>query len=287
MKTDITDLLDIPPWEWPQGAREIILGVLRASDRPEADRALAAELAAQGVVMNDEVADALLTAIRDRSASEELRAGAAIALGPALEEADADIDEDFDDVIITRPMFARVKRELHQLFADAAVPKEVRRRILEAAVRAPEEWQRKALRAAYATGDAEWKLTAVFGMGQMPGFEKEILEALNGEDYDLRLEALKAAGHRELQAAWPVVESVLTSKRSDKDWLLAAINAAPLIRPADAEALLFDLAESTDEEIANAATEALAIAETAPDDDFADEDEEDEYGDDEDDEDEE
>lgn len=285
---NINNLADIPPWDWPPEARDIILDVLGGGAASEADRLLAAQLAAQVVVMDDTVAGTLLALIRNTSASDDLRGVAAIALGPALEEADNAVDDDPEDVVITAGMFARLKRELHQLFTDAGVPKEVRRRVLEAAVRAPEDWQRKALSAAYATGDPEWKITAVFGMGQLPGFEKEILEALKSEDPDLRVEAVKSAGNQSIESAWPVVESALTSRRSDKELLLAAIPAAVQIRPADAESLIFDFTESKDEEIAEAAREALELTGAEPDDDFADEDdEEDEFGEDEDGEDEE
>jgi hypothetical protein len=44
-------------------------------------------------------------------------------------------------------------------------------RILEASVRAPQDRHPDAVRAAYASGDAAWKLTAVFRMADVRGFE--------------------------------------------------------------------------------------------------------------------
>jgi hypothetical protein len=55
--------------------------------------------------------------------------------------------------------------------------------------------------------------------------------------------------------------------------LLAAIGAVASIRPSEAGSILVDLADSDDEEIAEAVDEAIGMAETFPDDE---EDEEDE-----------
>ena len=58
------------------------------------------------------------------------------------------------------------------------VPKELRRRILEASVRAFEPWHPDAIRTAYASSDQEWVLTAVFAMAHIKGFDEQILESL-------------------------------------------------------------------------------------------------------------
>jgi len=47
--------------------------------------------------------------------------------------------------------------------------------------------------------------------------------------------------------------------------LLAAIDAVSSIRPAEAEGILVDLTESDDQEIADAADEAIGMAEAASD----------------------
>ena len=46
-----------------------------------------------------------------------------------------------------------------QALFDSSIPKQVRRRILEASVRAPEDWHQNAIRAAYSSGDKDWMLT--------------------------------------------------------------------------------------------------------------------------------
>src|SRR5437762_544423 len=85
---DVKALRDIPPWEWPAGAGKIFLDILRGGQAAEADRLLAAELAGDFTVINDELADALLSILRSDDEPEKLRGQAAISLGPVLEHAD-------------------------------------------------------------------------------------------------------------------------------------------------------------------------------------------------------
>jgi hypothetical protein len=147
----------------------------------------------------------------------------------------------------------------------------VRRRILEAAVRAPEDWQSQAIRTAYANDDPEWKLTAVFCMRYVRGFEKQILEALQSSDPKVHLEAISAAGNWVVDAAWPHITALLASSATSKDLLLAAIEAVATIRPREAGPLLVDLVDSEDEDIADAADEAMSMAAGMADADFDDE----------------
>jgi hypothetical protein len=90
---------------------------------------------------------------RDVEESEELRTRAAISLGPVLEQADMDGFEDPDDVPIFERTFRNIQDTVHRLFLDKSNPKEVRRRILEASVRAPQDWHQNAIMAAYSSGD--------------------------------------------------------------------------------------------------------------------------------------
>jgi hypothetical protein len=237
---------------------------------------VAADLAGDMVAINDALVDALLAIVVNSAEPEELRAKAAISLGPVLEQSDIEMGDEgeFDDpdsVPISEKTFRKIQQSLRKVYLDSAVPKLVRRRILEAAVRAPEDWQNQAIRTAYANDDPEWKLTAVFGMRYVRGFDKQILEALESADPKIRYEAVTAAGNRELDAAWPHISALVTSSATSKDLLLAAIEAAAVIRPREAVPLLMDLADSEDEDIAEAADEAISMAESAADDDFDDE----------------
>ncbi|HEX8802139.1 MAG TPA: hypothetical protein VF772_26185, partial [Terriglobales bacterium] len=145
---DLKTLQDTPPWDWPRDAGKKFQKILIDHEANETDRLIAAELAGDLTVINDQLADALMAVIRRPDEPEQLRAAAAIALGPVLEQADIDGFEDPDDVPITQRTFHNIQDLLHTLHFDNSIPKEVRRRILEASVRAPEEWHQNAIRAA-------------------------------------------------------------------------------------------------------------------------------------------
>jgi hypothetical protein len=269
-------LTDTPPWDWPKGTGKMLLDILR-TDRPsETDLLLATELAGDFTVINDELVDALLSILRSGDKSEKVRGRAAISLGPVLEHADTEGLEDVDDLPITERTFDRIQESLRRLYMDAKVPTEVRRRILEASVRAPQDWHRDAVRAAYSSGDEVWRLTAVFCMRFVRGFDEQILEALDSKNPDIHCEAVLAAGNWAVDAAWPHVAGLVTSEESDKPLLLAAIDAAASIRSHEAAKILDQLADSDDEDIVAAVEEAMAMAEGASgedaDDDFDDDD---------------
>jgi hypothetical protein len=157
-------------------------------------------------------------------------------------------------------MFGRVNDTLRALFHEDNVPRDVRRRILEASVRAPQDWHSEAIRTAYGSGDETWKLTAVFCMRYVAGFDDEILAALSGDGDAIRREALLAAGTWGVKAAWPHVAAILGADAPDKEQLLAAIDAAAAIRPEEAIDTLERFACHGDEDVVEAAFEALAMA---------------------------
>ena len=270
---DLKTLQDTPPWDWPEEAGKKFQEILIDRQANEPDRLIAAELAGDLTVINDQLADALMAAIRCPDEPEELRAVAAIALGPVLELADTDGFEDPDDVPITQRTFRNIQDLFHKLHFDNSIPKEVRRRILEASVRAPEEWHQNAIRAAYSSGDKEWILTAVFSMRWVRGFDDQILEALRSDDPEIQCEAIQAAGNWELTASWSHILALVRDAATPKPLLLAAIGAVASIRPAEARRVLVDLACSDDEEIAEAVDEAIGMAETVPDEEDDEEDE--------------
>jgi hypothetical protein len=261
---DIKSLQDTPPWDWPRDAGERFKEVLIDRRANESDRLAAAELAGDLVVINDGLADALMAITRSAEEPEGLRARAAISLGPVLEQADIDFD-DPESVPITQQTFHNIQATFQKLYFDDSVPKEVRRRILEASVRAPESWHQSAIETAYSSGDREWMLTAVFSMRWIRGFDDQIMEALESADPDIHYEAVEAAGNWGVAAAWSHVSAIVQDAGSPKPLLLAAIGAVAGIRPAEAVEILADLTDSDDEEIAEAADEAMAMAETTPD----------------------
>jgi uncharacterized protein (UPF0147 family) len=129
---DLKNFIDTPPWEWPEGVDKILLKALRDDQADESERLLAAELAGDSTVINEELAGELLDIVSDDKDSDSLRARAAISLGSALEYAFIDGFEDPEDVPISENKFHEMQESLYNLYLDTNVPKEVRRRILEA-----------------------------------------------------------------------------------------------------------------------------------------------------------
>ena len=269
---DLKKLKMTPPWEWPEETDKALLEVLNNNQADPADRVLAAELAGDFVVINDELAGVLLSILQNGSEPEELRAIAAISFGPALEQADIEEFDDPDDVPISENVFHKIQKSLQSLYMDADVPEYVRRRILEASVRAPESWHQNAVRSAYCSNDKEWKLTAVFSMRWITGFDNQILESLKNNNENIHYEAVCAAGNWEVDAAWSHVAGLVKAKGTDKLLLLAAIDAVASIRPHEARAVLESLTSLEDEDIVEATYEAMAMAEALSNHEFDDDD---------------
>jgi hypothetical protein len=258
-------LADTSPWDWPDDAADLLKQTLR--NNSASDRNIAAVLSGELVVMDDEMAELLLGIVSNSTESDDMRARAAIALGPVLEQTETD---GFDDPLpedlgeappITEQSFKKIKAMLRDLYKDQSVPKRVRQHVLEASVRAAADWHAEAIRTAYADADKGWKLTAVFAMRYVRGFEEEILQSLNSSNDEIHYQAIKAAGAHELNEAWPHIQGLLASQTTPRRLLLAAIWAAPYISPEEAGPALVDLSESKDQQIAEAAMEALGEAE--------------------------
>ena len=190
-----------------------------------------------------------------------MRAIAAISFGPALEQADIEEFDDPDDVPISESVFHKIQKSLKSLYMDADVPEYVRRRILEASVRAPASWHQNAVRSAYCSNDKDWKLTAVFSMRWITGFDDQILESLKNNNENIHYEAVCAAGNSEVDAAWSHVAGLVKAKGTEKLLLLAAIDAVASIRPDEARTVLEGLTSLEDEDIVEATYEAMAMAE--------------------------
>ena len=272
---DLKKLKMTPPWEWPKDTDKALLEVLNNYQVDPADRLLAAELAGDYVVINDELVEALVTILKNGNEPEKLRAIAAISFGPALELAYVEDFDDPEDVPISEGVFHKVQKLLQSLYMDADVPEYVRRRILEASVRAPMPWHQNAVRSAYSSGDEDWKLTAVFSMYWVQGFDDQILESLESPNEDIHYHAVCAAGNWEVDGAWSHVADLVTAKGTDKLLLLAAIEAIAVIRPHEAINVLESLTPGDDEDVIGAIFEATAMAEVLSSDEFGDDDGED------------
>ena len=257
---DLRTLESTPPWDWPEDTGQVLLQILVDDNTDEAERSLAADLAGDFVVIDDDLAAALLSLAGRSDLPEMIRCEAALSLATVLEHTFMMGFEDADDILISERMYNRIRETLRALYADSTVPLEVRRRILEASAHAPQAWHRDAVRSAYAADDESWRLTAVFCMRFVPGFDDQILAELDNPDSLVQFHAVCAAGTWEIERAWPQVAALLTADDIDKDLLSATIVTAALIRPREAAELIQPFLESEDEDIIDAVMEATTIA---------------------------
>ena len=257
---DLKTLEETPPWEWPKDTDKMLLDILRKGPVDAPDRILAVQLAGESTVVNDELARALLSVAQNDKEDGEVRGAALIALGPALEQADMMGFEEEDYIVISEEVFRMLQTSLQKLYMNPDLPKDIRRAVLEAAVRAPQQWQFEAVRAAYTGNDEAWRLTAVFCMGYLDGFDAQIMESLASDDPDIHYHAVCAAGNWDVHDAWPHIAALVRSNETDKELRIAAIGALAGIRPEESVEVLNGLIDSEDEDIVEAVFEALAMA---------------------------
>ncbi len=250
---------EIPPWEWPGNAGEMLKEVLDDPSAVLSDRLIAAEMAGDLVVFDNDLAATLLIVVSNNDEPVELRKKAVISFGPAFEHVDLYEFDDPDDIVISEEVFHKLKKSLKHLFYDASVPEEVRRSILEAVVRAPEDWHTAAVRAAFGSSDEPWQLTAIFCMRFLEGFDPQILKSLKSNNPNIRYHAIAAAGNWELQEAWPSIQGLFSDPDIDKRMLFAAIDAAAGIATPEAISALSRCLTSDDDDIVEAAEEALTM----------------------------
>lgn len=261
---NLSQLESTPPWDWPVDAGKELSAIFLDSRRPVEERQWAASLAGSLIAIDDQVADALLTLVVSGREPDSVRGHAAIALGPVLESGDNEGFDDPEDMPISESTFHRIQDTLRIVYRDPEVPMEVRRRVLEASVRAPCDWHKDAVRVAYYSDDPAWQLTAVFAMRFVASFEEQILEAIENPDQEIRCEAILAAGVWEVEAAWPYVRSLLhAAPATPRSLLIAAIGAAGDIGGEEGLEMLQQYSTCADEELADAADEALLFSEAA------------------------
>ncbi|MCG8462132.1 MAG: hypothetical protein MI919_38095 [Holophagales bacterium] len=266
LEGELEMLAQMPDWQWP---RETTATVLAGLESGEAEtRRLALELAAS--VMSDQVAGVVLR-ILESDPDVRARGRAAIAFGPMLEEmgaeeifAEAEGEEGTEltplagaETVVSPACFRLVEKRLEALYRDGTTPKLVRRRCLEAAVRIRRPWQDGQVRAAWSTDDEEWHLTAIFCMGFLPGFDRELLEALELEAPELRLEALRAVGQRGLDEAGGTLLAVVDDPNAPREQKIAAVAALGSVDAPGRLELLDRISGGPDEELAEVAEEAL------------------------------
>jgi len=103
------------------------------------------------------------------------------------------------------------------------------------------------------------RLTAVFCRRFIRGFDKQIIESLSSPTTEIFCEAVCAAGNWAIDAAWSRIAALVTTRETEKNLRLAAIEAAAMIRPQEAAEISGPLPESDDADIVDAVYEALTL----------------------------
>lgn len=255
---NIHELNETGPWEWPENADDIIFSVLIDRSAGTDERLLAAELVSEPSVMNDKIAAYLIDIIKTSDEEEDLRCQAAISLGPALEYSDIMEFDNPEEIVISEELFNTIRQQLKNIYKDHSIPIEVKRCVLEAAVRAPMEWQAEEIKKAYEQDDDKWRMTAVFCMGYAGEFKAQILDALDDQNPDIFYEAVVAAGNCGIQEAWSYIKPLLADEDTEKLLLLAAIEASANINPEEAIDYLTEYTDSEDEDLEEAASDAMS-----------------------------
>ncbi len=242
------------------------LGALATTLRSTDDAARIAALADVDEA-DDELAAEIL-AVLQSTAAPELRAAAAIALGPTLEVVDADLDEhgrvdaSYGEPVLSQRQFDRVTAALEELCRDPAQPELVRRRALEAAVRSPRPWQVPVVRKAWAGDSLPWRMSAVFAMAYLADvdFSAEIVAAFHSGTPELVREAVFAAGQREVVALRHDIAAIADDEQAQRELRLTAVEALGWLADDEATALLERLSRAQDGDLAETAELALAMA---------------------------
>ncbi|MBN2384219.1 hypothetical protein JXQ70_15180 [bacterium] len=255
MKLD--ELSNIEPWEWPEETGAMLLSILKDKSSSEKDKLQAIEYSGDLVAINDDLVQQLLILITDTKETEEMRAKATLALAPVLEFANQEGFEEPEDIPISEKTYNQIRQKLHDVFQDQSTPTNVRRRALECSARAAQSWVAGAIEQAYNQNDEQWKLTAVFCMYYVPGFDQYIMESLESQDLYLHYHALEAAGNWEIQAAWPHIKHLLTASDTPKEILCAAIEVSVLINPEQAIEHIEQYLDHQDADIAGVAMDTL------------------------------
>lgn len=237
----------------------LVVEMLRGAD-PEAKSAALDELAGR---LDDELAGEftrLLKLGHDPELCLEILELLARELDSGLhgtdlgDEDDLDDPDDDEDAIALPGLSVRGLDELQDFlrgyYRDEKRDPRLRRKALEAAVCAPpaspeaagsqEAWQTEAVHECWSRAEPEWRVSALFCMGQLfpVDFADEIQEGLESPLDALRLPAIAAADARDLKELGPAILEIAADPAGEVPIRLAAIEALANLRPRGARTLL-------------------------------------------------
>lgn len=154
--------------------------------------------------------------------------------------------------------FLRVKNFLINIFQNDNLPLESRRCAVEALGFLTDPEVLEIIEQAYNYPDVQMKASAIFAMGRNSHHRWSliIVKEIQSEIYDIRYEAVKAAGEAGVEEAIPSLMEIATSEE-DKDLRLEAIWSLGLIGGEEAKSVLSKLCLDPDPDIREVAGAAL------------------------------
>ncbi len=215
-------------------------------------------------MLEDRERTRLLDLVRDRKADPELRARAAIGLGPSLELWEMERDDPFPigEPEVDPELAQRIHASLLGVVRDETEPKLVRRRAFEAAVRCISDEHVELIRKFRASDDPEWQLTAVFAMGHGAGWDSDLIAAARDASLDplVRGEAFRQSVDWELDELRADAQRIAGDRSEPEPVREGALFAYATFAQFDAEELLQRIAEEESgdlEDLANALLDEL------------------------------
>lgn len=262
LNQQLAALSELGLWEWPRDAHGLVAQGLESDDTET--RLLALESAAESF---DQALLGRVVQLLHGDPELDVRAAAAVSLGPALELMSDEMfeddlqDDDLDpeearELPLTLADYRALENDLQGLFNDTEAPPELRRRCLEAAVRSPRPWHEDAIRRALDESGLAWRLTAIFCAGYVQGFRGEICEALDDPSPEVRMEAIRSAGEGEIKELGPEILDLAKDPETLEPLRIASVEALVTLNPPGTEALLDSLSQG-DGDLAEMATLVL------------------------------
>lgn len=215
------------------------------------DDAEVRESAIEGLWEDDATSHiATFTRMMEQDPSEDVQAAAAAALGKYALLAECGKLRDVYNQTLSKSLLAVVN--------TPSKPLVVRRRALESVSAFSQPGVEDAIKAAYVSGDHDYKMSALFAMGRYcdTAFMPILTVELSSPDSETRYEAASALGEMGEEAA--VSHLVELMDDADTDVQMAAIRSLGEIGGEQAKKVLQKCLASTNEAIAEMAEDALA-----------------------------
>lgn len=238
--------------EWPRDSDEILLEIINNNKISMRTRQEAIEFASDLAVVDLKVVRAFCTIIKNSEESYELRSSAISGLSDILAEVSSPEYQaeikfvDPNEDIIKISDFDEVRQLLQQIFYNKHEIPEIKRRALEVSATLPDIWHSEAIKEAYADGDVAWRLTALYCMRFVDGFEKEICQELLSRNADMQQYALIAVKMKKIASVWPQVRGIIEAERINEDVFYAALEAGIAINPQAMPEILTSLSDFDD-----------------------------------------